>query len=85
MPQIQPEALYAIIAVLVMLCILLGLTIAAYLGSVVFRKAVDSKFGNPDRYVIDEVKSRITKQRRDAAVDALIEELKPGEVVVEDE
>jgi len=82
--QLQPEALYAIIVVLAIVCVMLGLFVAAYLGSVVVRRMVDSKFGNPDRYVMDEVKARITRQRRETAVDALIEELKPGEVVADE-
>lgn len=84
MTQLQPEALYAIIVVLAIVCVMLGLFVAAYLGSVVVRRMVDSKFGNPDRYVMDEVKARITRQRRETAVDALIEELKPGEVVADE-
>jgi len=82
---VQPEVLYGIIAVLVIVCIGLGLMIAAYFAAVALQKTKDSQFGKPDRYVVEEVKARITKQRRDAAVDALIEELKPGEVIEADE
>lgn len=82
--MIQPEFLYTIIAVLAILCVVMGLIIFGYFASVAVSKAKDAKFGRPDRHVIDEVKERITRQRRDAAVEALIEELKPGEVI-EDE
>jgi hypothetical protein len=83
-PQIQPELLYAIIAVLVAFCMLLGLAVGGYLLTLAAKRARDSKFGNPDAYVMNEVKNRITRQRREAAVDALIEELKPGEVVADE-
>lgn len=82
--MIQPEVLYGIIAVLVVICIVLVMVVIGYLAGTIIRKSTDAKFGKPDRYVIDEVKSRITKQRRDAAVDALIEELKPGEVILDE-
>ena len=85
MSQIQPEALYVVIALLVVLCLVMGGLIAAYMGMAMLRRARDGQFGNPDRWVMTEVKNRITRQRREAAVDALVEELKPGEVVVADE
>ncbi len=85
MSQVQPEVLYGIIALLIAGCVLLGLIVGGYLLTLGVRKMRDMKFGNPDAYVMTEVKNRITRQRREAAVDALIEELKPGEVVVEDE
>lgn len=85
MPQIQPEVLFAVIALLVALCLAMGSLIAVYMGLAMMRRARDGQFGNPDRWVMAEVKNRITRQRRDAAVEALVDELKPGEVVVEDE
>ena len=85
MPQLQPEALYVIIALLFVLCLVMGGLIAAYMGMAMLRRSRDGQFGNPDRWVMTEVKNRITRQRREAAVDALVEELKPGEVVVADE
>jgi len=84
-PQIQPEVLYVLLALLVLACLIMGGLIVAYAGMAVVRRACDGQFGNPDRWVMTEVKNRITRQRREAAVDALVEELKPGEVVVEDE
>lgn len=85
MTQVQPEVLYVVIAVLSAICAILGLLVGGYVLSVAFKRMRDGKFGNPDAYVMTEVKNRITRQRREAAVDALIEELKPGEVVVADE
>lgn len=85
MPQVQPEVLYVVIAVLVAISAILGLLVGGYVLSVALKRMQDGKFGNPDAYVMTEVKNRITRQRREAAVDALIEELKPGEVVVADE
>ena len=82
--MIAPEVLYGIIAVLAVVSIVLSVIVFGYIVAMAVRKSADSKFGRPDRYVIDEVKNRITQQRREAAVDALIEELKPGEIIADE-
>jgi len=83
--QVQPEVLYVIVAVLLGLCLLLGGVIVVYAGVMLMRRHRDGQFGNPDRWVLNEVKARVTRQRREAAVDAFAEELKPTEVLADDE
>ena len=82
--QLAPEALYLIIAVLVILCVVLGLMVIGYIGLTAIRKANESKFGKPDRWIMNEVRNRVTRQRREAAVDAFAEDLKPGEVIADE-
>jgi hypothetical protein len=84
-PQIQPEFLYVSVALLFSICSFLLSVILFIFVLKMLQKSRNEKFGTPDQWVLDEVKNRIQRQRREAAVDAFAEELRPGEVVVADE
>lgn len=42
-------------------------------------KARENSFGNPDRWLINEIRQRVKDKRRAAAVDAIVDELAPVE------